>query len=199
MLLIEGLRAYELFQSLRLHFKSPSYDFFKYAGKIQRYNADNVTSRGDFHHYRRLERRHKDDLKQFILANLVSSEPVKWVGDLASIAAEKKYADWKKRQEALRYNFRIEITYLRDSEQQLFAVPQGGHPALLRMYMSGKVSLDTMIIMDNELNFKKHWDEKIEDTVVWPDISMKIEKYRPFLNYDANAMREIMREVFLDR
>jgi hypothetical protein len=38
------------------------------------------------------------------------------------------------------------------------------------------------------------WDKKIDDDIIWPDFKLKCEKYTPFLHYDKNKFKEILKE-----
>ena len=47
-------------------------------------------------------------------------------------------------------------------------------------------------ILDDITGFTNKFDKYYEDDVIWPRISRKIRKYRPFLKYDKAKMRKII-------
>jgi hypothetical protein len=38
------------------------------------------------------------------------------------------------------------------------------------------------------------WNKKIEDDIIWPTMSMKCEKYLPFVQYDKSKFKTILKE-----
>ena len=77
---MEGMKAYQRYQALRLHFTT-DYDFIKYGGKIRQISAESFMKRKDIFFFQRLERRYKDEeLTEYFVANFVSRSGVKWIG-----------------------------------------------------------------------------------------------------------------------
>ena len=69
-----------------------------------------------------------------------------------------------------------------------------GHPILLKKYLGGDVSLETFVIYDKIFSFRKMFDKKLLDPV-WETVSLKIQKYNPFLNIDVFKYKKILREI----
>ena len=69
-----------------------------------------------------------------------------------------------------------------------------GHPILLKKYLGGDVSLETFVIYDKIFSFRKKFDKKLLDPV-WETVSLKIQKYNPFLNIDVFKFKKILREI----
>jgi len=57
-----------------------------------------------------------------------------------------------------------------------------------------QVSLETLVILNDLLKFFPMWDKKIDDDIIWPDFKMKCEKYSPFLNYDKDKFKIILKD-----
>ena len=64
-----------------------------------------------------------------------------------------------------------------------FSVPDGQHPRVLRLLIQRKISFQTAVVLDHFLNFTKNWDKEITEKVVWPEISHKITRVKPFVNF----------------
>ena len=64
------------------------------------------------------------------------------------------------------------------------------------MYIKGKVSIETMIILDKILSFKKDFDKKLDDPV-WTSVSLKMKKYNPFLNINVSQYKKILKGLVL--
>lgn len=195
---MEGLKAYNLFTALKLHFTT-DYDFFRYNGKTRAISESALTTHKAYHHFRRLERRYSKDLEGFIVSNMVYNE-VKWPGDLVTPEAEKIYRDWKKVSESLKYNIRQELMFIAEDARMYHEIfkSDGGHPKLLKYYLGKKISIETLIAMNEALGFVPYWTKNIRDTIVWPDVLRLMGKYRPFLRFDVPEIKRMMREIFLD-
>lgn len=194
---MEGMKAYQRYQALRLHFTS-DYDFIKYGGKIRQISVESFMKRKDTFFFQRLERRYKDEeLTEYFVANFVSRSGVKWIGELSGIESEKIYAAWRKRIESFSYQLKQELMDIEcDSLEELLTPKNGSHPPLLRLYLGNKISIETVLAFDIALGILKLWDAKIEDEIVWSDISRQLHKYRPFLNVDKTNIKKVMRSVF---
>ena len=65
------------------------------------------------------------------------------------------------------------------------------------MFLSGKVSLETMVLFDKIFAYSKNFDKKLQDPV-WQTVSRRIKKYNPFLNIDVFRFRKILKEIILE-
>jgi hypothetical protein len=69
-----------------------------------------------------------------------------------------------------------------------------GHPPVLKKFLSGQLSLETLTIYEKIFHFSKDFDKKLLDPV-WETVSLKIRKYNPFLNIDVFSYKKILREI----
>jgi hypothetical protein len=75
-----GYAAFALYNALKLHFTSDSYDFFKYHGKTN-ISKDSFLRRKDKYTFYKLSRKYSlDELKYFYVSNFLDGD--KWVGDM---------------------------------------------------------------------------------------------------------------------
>ena len=63
-------------------------------------------------------------------------------------------------------------------------------------YLRKNISIETLVILDKILGFKKNFDKKLSDPV-WISVSMKLEKYSPFLNIDIFKYKKILKKVVI--
>ena len=70
------------------------------------------------------------------------------------------------------------------------------HTQILKEYLRGNVSIETMVILNQILGYKDDWDKQLKDPV-WESVSMKIRKYSPFLNIDVFRYKKILKQVVL--
>ena len=184
----EGFDAYQLYLGIKLHFHSKDYDFVKYNGVVKA-DLNAFMRRKDKFHFGKLSRTYKNELQDFFIANL--SQQDYWVGDLLDKEADRRYKKWKNNKQKLAYLFNTEVSTLLKTFKidTILKVDNGQHPRLLKSYMSKKVSLETLCIMDSIIGFTKDWERLISEKVVYPDIHIKINKYKSFIQYDHDAYR----------
>ena len=66
------------------------------------------------------------------------------------------------------------------------------HPIILKKFLSGKISIETLCIYDKIFLFGNIFDKQLLDPV-WETVSLKIKKYSPFLNIDVLSYKKILR------
>jgi len=192
-----GLAVYMMYNALRLHFTTDSYDYFKYNGKTNTTKESFLTHKNKYAFYR-LSRKHTlEDARGFFVANFLESD-TKWVGELLTEEAEEVYTDWKKRNQSLFYQFESDTQYLLDNydAHDIIKPVDGSFPVLLMQIMRKKVTLETLVIMNNLMNFLPMWEKKIDDDIVWPMWQRKIKKYAPFVVYDKMKYKNKLKELY---
>ena len=119
-----------------------------------------------------------------------------WIGEMIK-EGEGRYQQWQKKVQSLTYVFKEEVNTLFDGKRvdEIFDC-SSGHPPILKSYLSGSTSLETMVICDRILEYRKDWDKKLDDPV-WETVSRKIKKYSPFLNIDVHRYKKILKETVL--
>ena len=196
-----GFSAFALYNAIKLHFTSDSYDFFKYGGKTN-VSKSNFAVRKDKYSFYKLSRKYSlQDLRDFYVANFLVKN-VSWIGEIANEEGESNYKDWQKRNQSLTYRFKEDIMYILDetdgNPNDSLKVVDGQHPQLLRYVWGHDVSIETLVILNDTLNFLPMWDKKITDTIVWPEWKRKIDGYSPFVNYDKDKFVSILKESLKD-
>ena len=58
------------------------------------------------------------------------------------------------------------------------------HPPILKMVLSKKICIETFVILEDILSFAKRLDKDISETVLWPKLHDRIERYRPFMKFN---------------
>jgi hypothetical protein len=103
-----------------------------------------------------------------------------------------------KRQQSLTYLFKEQSNEL-FSENELESVfdCSKGHPTVLKKFLSGTISLETLVIYNKIFLFGNKFDKQLLDPV-WETVSLKISKYSPFLNIDVFNYKKILKEIISD-
>ena len=194
--------AYKLYLAIKLHFTTANYDYFKHNAKVNS-SLNAFLKRNDRFFFHKLATKYGDELMYYYVSNFVD-RPKTWVGDLVRSDGDTIYNKWRKYNESFSYNFRNDCVLVRNvidgnniRFDDVFSVDSGQHPRLLRLLLSGKVSIQSVIIFDKILSFINRWDKEIKETIIWPEKSFKITKLRPFINVNITKCKFIMKEVFV--
>ena len=163
--------AYLQFLALKLHFTSDHYDYFKYNGK---HNAslESYDKRTDKRFFKRLARRNIN-IVEYYVSNLIDGK--EWVSQFD----DKVWKEWLSRNQSIEYNFII------------FNSDKGNHPKLLKAYLGRKISLETLVIFEKLLQYRKRFDKEIDETYVWPKVSRLINRYEPFVKADMGKCKQM--------
>ena len=182
-----------MYLGIKLHFYSKGYDFVKYNGKVKS-DINSFLKRKDKYHFGKLCQ-YKHDLQDFYIANLSYKDF--WAGDLLDKECDKRYREWKKRNQKLGYMFETEVSDLirKFKIQTQLKVVDGQHPRLLKAYMSKDVSLETICIMDEIIGFTKDWETLISERVVYPEVQLKLNKYKAFVSVDVNKYKNLLMDI----
>jgi hypothetical protein len=193
-----GYDAFCLFTSLKLHFNSDSYDYFRYNGKTST-SIDAFEYRKDKYHFYKLSRRfsNAEQGRDFIVANLVH-DPNVWIGHLLTEESDIEYRKRQKVMQSLTYTFTNEIESLlrQESPNDLLMIHDGQYPELLTKLLQSDVSLETVCIMNSFMNFVSMWDKKIVDTIHYPRVSRTIKKYTPFIKFEPTKYKLILKKEY---
>ena len=193
---VTPFETYRTYLSMKSHFTNPKFDFFKYGGK-SRATITAFNKRKDKYWFEKTSRKYSDqEVIDFLLSNFVNATNPQnlWIGEIIN-SGERTYAEWKMRQQSLTYMFKEQSENLL-SENDLSKVfsCSKGHPLLLKKYLGGEISLETLSIMERVFSFKKDFDKKLTDPV-WETVSLKLKKYLPFLNINVFQFKKTLREI----
>jgi hypothetical protein len=191
--------SYKTYLSLKNHFTKDSYDYFKYCGK-SRATLQSFYKRKDRMWFEKVSRQKTDqEVVDFFVSNFVSCNDPEtlWIGEMIK-EGETRYQNWQKKIQSLSYIFKEESQTLFDENkfEDVFNCSKG-HPPLLKKFLTGKVSLETLVIYDKIFSYSNNFDKKLRDPV-WETVSRRIKKYNPFLNIDVFRFRKILKEIILE-
>ncbi len=190
--------AYKQYLALKNHFSKPNYDYHKYAGK-SRASVESFNKRKDRYWFEKLSRQKSDEeIKNFYIANFVSADDPNslWIGSVIR-EGESQYKEWVKRQQSLQYIFtqQTEEFFSEYKLDDAFDCSKG-HPPILKKFLSGKISPETLVIYNKIFCIKNNFDKKLLDPI-WQSVSLKIKKYDPFLNIDVFKYKKILKNTVI--
>jgi hypothetical protein len=195
-MIVTPFETYQHYLSLKNHFTNPKYDFFKYGAKT-RASITSFNKRKDKYWFEKTSRKYNDkEVVDFLVSNFVSTDNPQnlWIGEIIN-SGERTYADWMRRQQSLTYLFKEQSNeFFLETKLQDALNCSKGHPPVLKKFLSGQLSLETLTIYEKIFHFSKDLDKKLLDPV-WETVSLKVKKYMPFLNIDVFQFKKILRDI----
>jgi T4 gene Gp59 loader of gp41 DNA helicase/T4 gene Gp59 loader of gp41 DNA helicase C-term len=194
--------AYAYYMAIKLHYERDSYDALKYNFKTSA-NPQSFQTRKDKYFFAKLAKKFDspNDLIGYYVSNFMHGS--KWVGELLE-SGDDNYFKWKKYHEALKYRFSEDIGTLVDYIQDrgtnfdsLFTMEDDEqHPPIVKLLIREQISVETVVLLDKMIGFVKRLDKQITETLVWPEMSIKIKKTKPFVNADIEELKKIVLQKF---
>jgi len=192
--------TYKAYLGLKNHFTKEKYDYHRYGGK-SRASLESFYKRKDRFFFEKLSRQ-KDDSEviEFFVSNFVGcNDPQSlWIGEIVR-NGEQNYTDWKRRLQSLSYTFKSEVENVFSGKNfdEMFKIEGNRHPQLIKEHLRKNLSLESLVILNKILGFKKEFDSKLDDPV-WKFLSMRIDKYDSFIHIDVFKFRSILKEVIIN-
>lgn len=186
-----SIEAGRMYNALKLHFNSEDYDYIKYKGKTR----IKFIPEPQVYTFQKLNNRYKEELQNFYISNLLENPNV-WIFDLLNQECDDTYKSWKRTQESLSYIFKNDISNILDSNENfndIFQVKKT-FPPLMIFVQQKRIKLETLLILDDILKFLGKWDKRINDEFIWKSFKLKCLKYKPFLSFDKDKMKSILKE-----
>ena len=191
--------AYKCYLAMKNHFTKDKYDYLKYSGKV-RATHQAFYKRKDRFWFEKFARNKNDkEIEEFFVSNFIySSNPeTMWIGEMIK-EGEGRYTEWKKKVQSLSYIFKeeSESLFTNNKFDDVFDCSKG-HPIVLKKFLGGSLSIESMVIYDRILGYGKDFDKKLKDPV-WETVSRRVKKYSPFLNIDVFRYKKILKEVVIN-
>ena len=190
--------SYKCCLAMKNHFTKDSYDYIKYRGK-SRATLNAFYKRKDRFWFEKFSRQKSDkEIEEFFIANFSSCPDPEslWIGEMIK-EGEGRYQDWQKKVQSLSYVFKeeAESLFVDNKVDDVFDCSKG-HPPILKSYLGGKTSLETLVICDRIFEYGKDFDKNLKDPV-WETVSRRVKKYTPFLNINVPRYKKILKEVVI--
>lgn len=198
-MIMEPFEVYRYYLALRLHFTTDQYDAIKQKGKV-RASKQAFAKRNDLLAIRKIAETYSDkEIVNFLVANFITGD--RW-GGVFDTEARERFLGWKKRIESLSYTFEKELGYLQLQMEKInkvfdnvFDNTKNEHSYILRSYLRGTTSIETLVILNKFYNFVDKFDKEYSNDLMWPDISRIIKKYSPFLTIQEEKYNGILRRT----
>ena len=182
---MEPIDVYLMYCAMKAHFGNTDYDFITYKGK-SRVSRDSFYKRKDRFFFVKLSRKYKEynEIRDYFISNFIKDRN----GYISSFNNEN-YENWKIRRYSFYGIFSEEIKPFVKEFNPLFEVKKSEHPKLMKEFLGGRLSLETLIVLDELVKFTKKWNQKLKDDIVWSDLKKIMNDYKRFLTIDKNKYR----------
>jgi hypothetical protein len=106
------------------------------------------------------------------------------------------YTDWIRRRESISYVFEKEFRYFKDNyTDNELEVNYASDSKILKDYLSGKLSAETLILMDKyHKSFIDRWSERDMINIVSQRFFI-LKKYRRFVKHDKDKIQKIILNI----
>ena len=190
--------AYRCYLALKNHFTKDHYDYIKYRGKTRASNEAFYKRKDRFWFEKFARQKNDKEVEEFFVSNFIySTDPATmWIGEMIK-EGDGRYTEWKKKVQSLSYIFKEEAENIFEEKKvdDVFNCSKG-HPPILKSYLGGSTSLESMVIYDIIFGYGKDFDKRLNDPV-WETVSRKIKKYKPFININVPRYKKILKEVVI--
>lgn len=193
----EPFDSYRFYQAIKLHFGG-NYDAIKYQFKTSA-NQKSFWKRKDKYFFAKIAKRFNDptDIINYYVSHFINDS--KWVGDM--LKDDEVYDRWLSKIESLGYRYEQDLYTLQNQTEcfnDLFKVENGQHPIIIQQFLADDIMFETVVILNQIIGFGNKVDKEVADTIIWPDIKMKMEKYSPFLKVDVERYKKLTLKVFME-
>lgn len=182
---MQPIDVYLMYCAMKAHFGKTDYNFIKYGGK-SRVSRNSFFKRKDRYFFVKLSKKYKteNEIRNYFIANFMMEQR----GYVANFNDEN-YEKWQNRQNNFHDIFTNEIQPMIQDFNSLFEIKKSEHPKLMKEYLGKRISLETLIILDELVEYSKKWNEHLKDDLLWPDLKKLMNNYKWFLTFDKKQYR----------
>ena len=181
---MQAVDVYLMYCALKAHFQG-DYDYHKFGGKTKT-KRESYYKRKDRFFFAKTAVKYEDtEVLNYFVSNFIHNRS----GYIANFT-DKNYETWMNKRAMFYEIFSQEMQPFVKNFEPLFECESGQHPTLLKEYMGKRISLETMIVLDDLVEFSKKWDkELVWDDFVWPDVKKLMNNYKGFLTINTDKYR----------
>ena len=184
-IMMQPIDVYLMYCAMKAHFGKTDYNFIKYGGK-SRVPRNSFFKRKDRYFFVKLSKKYKteNEIRNYFIANFMMEQR----GYVANFNDEN-YEKWQNKQNNFHDIFTNEIQPMIQDFNSLFEIKKSEHPKLMKEYLGKRISLETLIILDELVEYSKKWNEHLKDDILWPDLKKLMNNYKWFLTFDKKQYR----------
>ena len=181
---MQAVDVYLMYCALKAHFQG-DYDYHKFGGKTKT-KRESYYKRKDRFFFAKTAVKYEDtEVLNYFVSNFIHNR-----SGYISNFTDKNYETWMNKRAMFYEIFSQEMQPFVKNFEPLFECESGQHPTLLKEYMGKRISLETMIVVDDLVEYSKKWKKELEwDDFVWPDVKKLMNNYKGFLTIKTDKYR----------
>lgn len=192
---MDGFKAYKYYMAVKLHFTTKKYNVFETRGNVKG-TREAFNSRNDRYIFEKLAQKYDDrEIIQFFVSNFAYGNDTAIYGNSE---AEELYFEWQKRKQAITKTFIDDLTNVMNmcdvhkfNTDGIFKTDNGDLPVLTSMFLSGKITIETLRMIDDIEPFVDSWENDPMIKIVLGDKLIRIEKLKGFVKYDKDKITKV--------
>lgn len=183
--------------AIKLHFTNDEFNVFENRGRVKG-TRDTFNARNDKYIFEKLANKYSTDKEiiQFFVANFAyNADTAIYEGK----EAEDNLVIWNKRKQSITQVFIDDlatiITHIETNkdESPLFFFDRTGYPLLLKLYLGGKITIETLRIIDDLHPMVETWSNHPTAKFIHSNDFLRIKKLTGFVKYDKIKLHNIFR------
>ena len=193
---MDGYKAYRYYLAIKLHFTTDKFDVFQNRGNVKG-TREAFNARNDRYIFEKLAQKHSDDKEiiQFFVSNFAYGNDT---AIYAGQEAEDKFMQWNKRKQSITKIFVDDLATLlthietnRLKHSAIFEFTENEYPVALKMFVGGKISIETLRIIDDFTDILEKWNQNLSVKYIWDNEMRRIKKLTGFVKYDKIKIEKI--------
>ena len=193
---MDGYKAYRYYLAIKLHFTTDKFDVFQNRGNVKG-TREAFNARNDRYIFEKLAQKHSDDKEiiQFFVSNFAYGNDT---AIYAGQEAEDNFMQWNKRKQSITKIFVDDLATLlthietnRLKHSALFEFTENEYPVALKMFVGGKIAIETLRIIDDFSGIIEKWNQNQSVKYIWDNEMRRIKKLTGFVKYDKIKIEKI--------
>ena len=193
---MDGYKAYRYYLAIKLHFTTDKFDVFQNRGNVKG-TREAFNARNDRYIFEKLAQKHSDDKEiiQFFVSNFAYGNDT---AIYAGQEAEDNFMQWNKRKQSITKIFVDDLATLlthietnRLKHSAIFEFTENEYPVALKMFVGGKISIETLRIIDDFSGIIEKWNQNQSVKYIWDNEMRRIKKLTGFVKYDKIKIEKI--------
>jgi hypothetical protein len=193
---MDGYKAYRYYLAIKLHFTTDKFDVFQNRGNVKG-TREAFNARNDRYIFEKLAQKHSDDKEiiQFFVSNFAYGNDT---AIYAGQEAEDNFMQWNKRKQSITKIFVDDLATLlthietnRLKHSAIFEFTENEYPVALKMFVGGKISIETLRIIDDFTEILEKWNQNLSVKYIWDNEMRRIKKLTGFVKYDKIKIEKI--------
>jgi len=193
---MDGFKAYRYYLAIKLHFTTDRFNVFENRGNV-RGTREAFNARNDRYIFEKLAQKHSDDKEiiQFFVSNFAYGNDT---AIYAGQEAEDNFMQWNKRKQSITKIFVDDLATLlthietnRLKHSAIFEFTENEYPVALKMFVGGKISIETLRIIDDFTDILEKWNQNLSVKYIWDTEMRRIKKLTGFVKYDKIKIEKI--------